>query len=96
MGNRRDNGFVQWWKDPPVVAALASIGGGVVAFCISAHIVIPYAAHEIAGMGAGGLAVWGGGSYLYRRIRAVMDPDNDAPTVTLRKTDPTEPNSRLP
>jgi hypothetical protein len=74
---------VSWYQSPQVLAAVAAIGGGAVAFCSAFHIIIPFSAIEVtAGIG-GLLSVLGGGFALYRRIRVGLDPANNASKITL-------------
>lgn len=78
---------IAWYQSPQVLAAVAAIGGGILAFCTAFHIVIPYTMAELT-MGIGGaLSVVGGGFALYRRIKAGLDPTNDASKIKLIKGD---------
>jgi len=89
-GNNRSEDRVAFWEDPAIRTALLTIGGGIVGFATSARIVIPYQAHELAGMAAGLAATVGGTIYLVRRIQAGLRGGNTAKRVTFTKRVPRE------
>jgi hypothetical protein len=71
------------WKNPQILAGIGGVAGGVIAVCQGFHIPIPISFGDLT-LGLGGMfSVGAAGYFIYRRIRAGLDPSNPTPKITV-------------
>lgn len=68
-------------KSKTILAAIAVMVGGIVAFCHAFNIRLPFGEFELTQGITAAVTVVGAGYFIFRRIKFGNDPENPAPPV---------------